>query len=153
MPRGNGERVKRSGPIYDIDDTQLEKTLKKRKRILIIDDDELVVDSLTILLKKHHYHIETALNGFEALELLDEETFDLVMADIKMPGINGVETVRALRETGRLAGNREIPVVFMTGYTDHDLEKQAKKSKYLAFLYKPFDDTQILQILKKQLGA
>ena len=128
------------------------KNRKATKKILIFDDDELVLDSLTILLKKHHYDVVTSLNGFEALEMLDEEPFDMIIGDIKMPGISGVETIKALKETGRIESNREIPVIFMTGYADHDAEKAAKRFKLLAFLHKPFDDSQVLHLLKIHLG-
>jgi len=138
--------------VSETDDLVDQKSTKEKK-ILVVDDDELVLDSLTILLKKNHYDIVTAINGFEALEILDEEEFDLILCDVKMPGINGVETIRSLKETGLVLKNRDLPVIFMTGYADHDAEKNAKKLKLLGFLHKPFDDGQILQLLKIHLGS
>lgn len=123
-----------------------------KPKVLILDDDELVRDSLRILIKNYGYDIRAAANGFEALELLDEEPFALLICDIRMPGINGIETVKAMRETSRLDVNRTLPVIFITGYCDDRLEREARSLGHLAYLTKPFDDTQIWHLLKVHLG-
>ena len=69
------------------------------KKILLIDDEELIIKSLKKLLEKDGFTVFIAKNGQDALSLSDKETFDVIIADIRMPGINGVETIKSLNET------------------------------------------------------
>ncbi|MBD3245957.1 MAG: response regulator, partial [Candidatus Omnitrophica bacterium] len=66
------------------------------KKILIIDDEELIVRSLARLLQKNGYTVFVAKRGEDALVMAEEEEFDLIIADIRMPGMNGVETIKQL---------------------------------------------------------
>lgn len=109
------------------------------KNILIIDDEELIVRSLVKVLEKEGYQVLVAKNGADALVMSQEEKFDLIIADIRMPGINGVDTVESIFTDLRQKQKQEIPVIFITGYADKDIETRAKVLNPVAYIYKPFD--------------
>ena len=116
------------------------------------------LDALPAKLKKR---LEASWAGTfyrEVFVRLDESPFaGLYSAEASRPNIPinvlvGLETLKALQETGHILKNRELPVIFMTGYADPECEKKASKMKLLGYLHKPFDDSQILHLLKIHLG-
>ena len=106
------------------------------KKILVIDDEELIIKSLSRLLEKNGYEVFVAKNGQDALVITEEENFDLIVADIRMPGINGVDTVANILQK---KGFKNKPVIFITGYADEEYKRNAQKLKPVAYIYKPFD--------------
>ena len=66
------------------------------KKILVIDDEELIIKSLSKLLEKNGYEVFIAKNGQDAIAMTEEEIFDFIVADIRMPGMNGVETTKSI---------------------------------------------------------
>src|SRR3989338_10162723 len=68
------------------------------KRILVIDDEELVLKSVTKLLEKEGYEVAACRSGKEALEKTKKEAFDLIVCDVRMPKLNGIETLKKIRE-------------------------------------------------------
>ena len=123
------------------------------KKILIIDDEEILTKSFSLLLERNGYEVYTAKNGQDAQIMAEEEPFDLIICDIRMPGINGVETIKAIRSVGGAEQSKDIPVVFITGYADEKLEKEAQELNPLDYLYKPFDNEQILEKVRGALGT
>lgn len=109
------------------------------KKILVIDDEELIIRSLSRLLEKNGYEVFIAKNGQDALVMNEEESFDLIIADIRMPGMDGVETARSISENLKKRNLKKIPVIFITGYADKEIEQKAKKLNPVAYIYKPFD--------------
>ena len=83
-----------------------------QKRILIIDDEENMLHMLKTLLSKEGYDIETASNGREALDVVREVSPDLIILDIVMPDMDGIEVKSRLNESTSTAS---IPVMFLTG--------------------------------------
>jgi DNA-binding NtrC family response regulator len=67
-------------------------------RILVVDDEEIVCESCKRILEEDGYEVETALSGKEAFEKMKENPFDIVMTDLKMPGIDGMEVLRTFRK-------------------------------------------------------
>lgn len=121
------------------------------KRILIIDDEELIIKTLRKLLEKNDFMVFVAKNGQDAMVMSEEENFDLIIADIRMPGINGVETVQSIYENLR-KGNRKItPVIFITGHADEEIKKKAKAIKPIAYIFKPFDMSDLIEKIKEAL--
>ncbi len=117
------------------------------KKILILDDEELIIRSIARLLEKNGFEVMVAKNGQDAITMVEEENFDLIIADIRMPGINGLEVVKAIQK------NKKIPTIFITGYADPDIEREAKKTNPIAYLYKPFDISEIMEKINKALGS
>lgn len=122
------------------------------KKILIIDDEELIIKSLTRLLEKIGYEVFIAKNGEDAMVLSEEEAFDLIIADIRMPGMNGVETVKSIYDDKQKKQQNNAPVIFITGHADDDIEKAAKKLCPNDYIYKPFDIDNLLKKIKGAIG-
>jgi CheY-like chemotaxis protein len=121
------------------------------KKILVVDDEELIVRSLRKLLEKSGFTVFVAKNGRDAREMVEEESFDLIVADIRMPGINGVETVRSIYEYLKKENQDKIPALFITGYADDRVKAQAKALQPVAYIYKPFDVPHFVNKIKEVL--
>lgn len=116
------------------------------KKILVIDDEELITKSLTKLLEKEGFEVYTAKRGEDAITLCEEENFDLIIADIRMPGINGIDTIEHIYNK-----LKKIPTIFITGYADEKYEERAHKLSPIAFIYKPFDIKDFVEKIKEVL--
>jgi len=121
------------------------------KSILVIDDEELIVKSLKKLLEKNDYLVFVAKNGQDALAMVEIEKFDLIVADIRMPGINGVETIQTVYENLQQSNLKKIPVIFITGYADKEIEEKAKTLGAIAYIYKPFDIPELVNKIREVL--
>jgi len=121
------------------------------KKILIIDDEELIVKSLGKLLEKNGYTVFVAKNGQDALVMVEEESFGLIIADIRMPGINGVETIETINKNLNDRGLEKIPIIFITGYADEEIKLKAKTLKPVAYIYKPFDISKLVDKIAEVL--
>src|SRR3990167_6359776 len=97
------------------------------KKILVIDDEELLIRTMNRLLEKSGYEVYTAKNASDAQVMAGEEEFDLIISDIRMPGKNGVETVRAIQNLLASNHKKTLPVVFVTGFADEEIETEAQK--------------------------
>jgi len=120
------------------------------KRVLVIDDDQAVRKSFELALEDTGLHLETAESGLKGLELLQEDRYDLVVLDLKMPEINGVETLKRIRQM-----NSTLPVYILTAFHREFLEPlRLARSEGLDFelIRKPIDSTQIVQLTKGALG-
>ncbi len=108
------------------------------KRVLIVDDDPATVRVLRDLLggfrHDHDYIIETADDGDDALAALERDRFDLVLLDLYMPRMSGLELVAELHRRGL-----RTPVLLLTGNNDGRVAGDALKSGILAYVPKPFD--------------
>jgi len=118
------------------------------KTILVIDDDLTVLKSLERLFKKEGYEIACVSSGKAALELIENRNFDLVVADIRMPDLDGIETVRGIKEIRKKQNKPDIAVVFITGYSDMVAIDKAKQ--YGEVVLKPFDLEEFLSRVKQQ---
>ena len=123
---------------------------KTAKSILVIDDEELLTRTFTLLLERNGYQVYVAKNGQDAQVMAEEEPFDLIISDIRMPGPDGVETVKAIRASAE-GHRRSTPVIFITGYADEKTEQQAKQLQPVAYLFKPFDNAELLGLVQKCL--
>ena len=101
----------------DIDEwltTQAEKS-SKLKKILVVDDEEVVRDMLRNLFMRNGYEVSLAANGEEALEYLKSERLQLIILDLNMPGMSGIEVLSEIR-----LSFKEIPVVILTGHSTEE---------------------------------
>ncbi|MGD2048717.1 MAG: response regulator [Chloroflexota bacterium] len=120
------------------------------KRILIVDDDPKVLLILRTILDRmgDGYRIVAARDGTEAWELFDEDPFDLVVSDVKMPGIDGIELVEMIR-----AANTDTAVIWITAYGCHNLHTECKRLNVDHCLDKPLRIDEIRQVAMKAMGV
>ncbi len=110
-------------------------------QILVVDDDALAREMVEYMLAQGGYQATHAASGIEALSLLDERGFDLVLLDIEMPGLDGFEVCRRIR--ARPDGG-EVAVLFITGVRDPNRDQQAIAAGADDFLTKPVHRTELL---------
>src|SRR5262245_20262510 len=111
-------------------------------RLLLVDDEEAVLLTLAANLELDGFVVTTAPCGEDALGLLQHHDFDLVLSDVRMPGMNGVELFRRIRKM-----RPDCPVVLMTGFALEDLVRQAMREGVFAVLPKPFDMADVVGAL------
>ena len=122
------------------------------KKILVIDDEELITKSLLKLLSNEGYNTTVVKSGKEALEKVKEIDFDLIISDVRMPDMDGIETIKEIRSYLEKSNKKPIPEVLITGYADADKYTSAMELEVNDYLYKPFDNKEFLQIVKKTIG-
>ena len=89
------------------------------KKILVLDDDPLVLRSIEMALKRDRYDTVCVPTAEEAIERAQAEDFALIISDIRMSGKNGVEAMNEIRSMFKKAGRKDIPIIFITGFS-HD---------------------------------
>ena len=105
-----------------------------RSRILVVDDEPDVVDMLREYLSHAGFSVDTALNGMEALRLIQHARPDAILLDINMPGMPGMEVLQHIR-----ARDSTIPVIMVTSVTDLGLAQATLKAGAFDFVMKPID--------------
>jgi two-component system NtrC family response regulator len=123
------------------------------KNILVIDDEGLITKSLQKLLEKEGFRVIVAASGQEALEISKSSNLDLIVTDIRMPQIDGIETIQRIREVLKELGKEQVPEILITGYADEDSYKRALNLKVAGYIYKPFDTKDFLDTIRKSLDA
>jgi DNA-binding NtrC family response regulator len=114
--------------------------------LLIVDDENVVRDSLGKWFEEEGYSVDTANSGREALMKLPRQRWDLALLDIKMPGMDGLELHRKMREV-----DPDIIVIIMTGYAAVDTAVQALKDGAYDYIMKPFDPDDLAHVVAKAL--
>ena len=110
------------------------------KSILLVDDEEGIRKVLGIALSDMGYHVRTAENGVEALRIFKDERPPIVLTDIKMPEMDGIELLRRLKKV-----NPDTEVIMITGHGDMDLAIKSVKYEATDFVTKPIND-EVLEI-------
>ncbi len=118
-------------------------------RILIVDDDEGMTDLLKLHLRREGLEIETAADAVIALRSIMKQVPDLILLDIEMPYMNGLEVLKALKSDPATSGR---PVIVLTSRTDDDCYTEAKKLGADAFLNKPVAKERLLQEVALRLA-
>jgi DNA-binding NtrC family response regulator len=117
--------------------------MTKKISILIVDDEESVRDSLYNWFIEDGYHVRCAENALKALSLLESENFDIILADIKMPGMDGLEMLRRIK----LLKTDSI-VIVMTAFATVDTAVQALKDGAFDYVTKPFDPDDLSHLIR-----
>ncbi|MFA8384627.1 MAG: response regulator [Pelagibaca sp.] len=120
------------------------------KTILVVDDSPSVRMMVQMTLSAAGYDIIEAVDGQDALEKAASVHVDAVLTDQNMPRLDGLGFIRKYRETPHSVG---VPVVFLSTDSDAALKAQAKEAGATGWMVKPFDQTQILAVVKKIVGA
>ena len=118
--------------------------------ILIVDDYAVSLRLLNHILLRANHKPVTASNGLQALDVLEQEPVDLVILDIDMPEINGIEVLRRIRADARFT---TLPVIMLTASGDDEDRKQAEASGANGFLTKPTSSDEIIAIINQHLDT
>lgn len=117
------------------------------KKILVIDDDPMNLRMASFLLTKQSYEVVTAGSGDEGLKILDDTPVDLILLDIEMPGMDGIETFQYI-----MVEHIEIPVIFLTASTDTKNVIEALRLGAVDYITKPFVPDDLLGRVSKVIG-
>lgn len=117
-------------------------------RILIVDDEEKIRHILGIMLSMKGYNITEAGNGLEALRLLEADVFDVVISDIRMPEMDGLELLEKIKGM-----EHPVPVIVITAFGTVESAVEAMKKGAVDYIAKPFDEERIILAVEKAVGV
>ena len=108
--------------------------MSTKPSVLVVDDDPDVREVLVQFLGQRGYHVETAADGLEGMRILKQRTPDVLLLDIEMPSLNGLEVLRRI-----LAADIEVGVIMISGYDDEEACRMALRLGAADFVPKPLD--------------
>lgn len=117
-------------------------------KVLVIDDQPGIRRLLVEVLAEEGYSVVTASNGYEGVQQVKDTQPDLVLMDMKMPGMDGIETLRELKRIGQAD-----KVIMMTAYGELELVNQAQQLGAYTYITKPFDIIKLCQMVNEQIAA
>jgi CheY-like chemotaxis protein len=120
-----------------------------KKTIMVIDDEYIILESVKEILKKEGYDVITALSGAEALSMLKKTKVDLILTDLMMPNMGGLELTRKIREEAKL---KNIDIMYLSVITlSEEQKKKLKRFKILGYIQKPFDSEDLIKSVNKTI--
>ncbi|GAK69542.1 response regulator [Agrobacterium rubi] len=117
--------------------------------ILTVDDSASIRMTTKIALTNAGYQITEAVDGADGLAKAKGGSFDLIVTDLNMPNMNGLEMIEALRQSPAHTG---VPIIFLTTESDADMKTRAKAAGATGWVTKPFDPENLVKIVRKVLG-
>jgi DNA-binding response OmpR family regulator len=118
------------------------------KRILVVDDDENILSLERTILEQKGFDVTTAGGGVEALKILGDQSFDLVLLDVMMPEVDGFTVCRKIKENPR---TKELPVIFLTAKGGGEALAEGFESGAVMYINKPFTANKLLTIVNTML--
>jgi len=112
---------------------------------LIVDDHVGMRTTLQDILEDEGYQVSSAASGDEAIEICQDKKFDIILLDVRMPGLSGVETYRKIKTF-----SREARVIMMSAYSVDEIKLEALREGAIAFLEKPLDISQVLKLIAEE---
>lgn len=119
------------------------------KTILTVDDSSTIRQMVTFVLKEAGYTVHEAVDGQQAIDLMSSSPVDMVITDLNMPNVNGVELIRWTRADAR---HKFIPVVMLTTESQEDIKREGRAAGATGWIVKPFKPEQLLNVVGKVLG-
>lgn len=116
--------------------------MNNKLKILVVDDEDMMRITMSAILSDIGGEVKEAADGYQAIELVKKHKFNIIFMDIKMPGINGVDTYLEIKKI-----NPTAAVIMMTAYSVKDLIEKAINHGAYAVVYKPFDIPKIIEII------
>jgi len=114
----------------------------KNLRVLIVDDNTSLCKSMSFILKRKGYAVTTAKDGYNAIKRVKERSFDMILMDIKMPHLNGVETFRRIKKI-----RPEAKVMMMTAYAVENLVQDALREGVYGVIHKPLAIEKLVDLI------
>lgn len=116
--------------------------------VLVVDDNEDLLETFAMILKRHGFFVETAESGLAAVNKYKKRRFDVTLMDIVMPGIDGVEASRRIKEI-----YPEAAIILMTGYSNETLLKAARNEGARQIVHKPVKIDRLIQLITDVAGV
>lgn len=117
------------------------------KNILVVEDDVLLGETISSILADSGFIVKVALDGVSAKSILEIESFDLIVSDIRMPNSNGIQLLHYVKK------NKKIPMILMTGFSEIAEAKEAYELGAVGFLAKPFKIEELLALVQNTISA
>ncbi len=117
-------------------------------KLLFIDDEDIVLKSCRRIFSNEEYSIDVASSGEEGLQKVAEKDYDIVVTDLKMPGIGGLDVLKKLREE-----KPEITVIIFTGYANVETAREALKNGAFDYIPKPFTPEELRDVIKNAVNS
>lgn len=118
------------------------KALVDKRKILIVDDNVELCKNLSDILELKNYETVSVYNGYQAIEAVKNAKFDIVLMDVKMPGMNGIDALKALKQIAP-----HTLVIMITAFADDIFYKEGLKSGDVLVIQKPIDMDRLLSLL------
>lgn len=115
-----------------------------RSHILVVDDDPYVLESISTLLRAYGFSVRTSNNANDAIQAMQRDKIDVVLTDIKMPGVTGVELLGMIHKF-----DAQVPVLLMTAYAELDVAVDAIKKGAFDFITKPYNADYLIHTIEK----
>jgi len=122
--------------------------MKDKQSILFVDDDEQFRKAMVRIFEASGFDITTAKDGQEALDLLSESTYNLIITDLKMPVLDGYELVREIKKR-----EIKIPVIILTGYGEVETYIDLMNMGVYDHIEKPVSQRELMDLARKAIGA
>jgi two-component system, chemotaxis family, chemotaxis protein CheY len=119
------------------------------KTVLSVDDSPSIREMMAFALEPHGYTVVQAEDGTDGLRQMSSNNIDLVITDLNMPNMNGIEMTRAIRADTRFDG---VPIVLLTTEGQREKMLEGKAAGAAGWIVKPFDEQKICSIVKKMIG-
>ena len=116
------------------------------RTVLVVDDEQSMCDFLRIMLESEGFQVETELNGTKALQRIEQKRYDIVISDIRMPGVNGLDILTAAKNV-----DQSIAVIMMTAYGTKEAAIQALNKGASFFIEKPFKKRELMEYINRVL--
>jgi two-component system phosphate regulon response regulator PhoB len=119
-----------------------------KKTILVIDDEQDVLDVIRKRLENNEYKVITVSNGAKGLEAAAEKKPDLILLDIMMPGVDGLEVLRKIKLNRQISA---IPVIMLTAKGESKTIFEAEDLGAADYIIKPYDETELIDLIRKYI--
>lgn len=120
------------------------------KKVLTVDDSRTMRDMVSFTLKNSGFEVAEAEDGVDALKVAKDQTFDLIITDVNMPNMGGIELVKALRLDEKF---KFIPILILTTEGDAQKKQEGKDAGATGWIVKPFNPEKLIQVVNKVCGS
>src|SRR3989338_2662899 len=122
------------------------ENMANKGSVLVVDDDPVVVKSCERILKTEGYKIDSAVNGQHAINILQNQDYDLVITDLKMPEVNGIDLIKWMKDSKHQTG-----IIIITGFPSQETIKDALDLGIIDYLPKPFTPPLLTDVISKAI--
>lgn len=122
------------------------------KKILVVDDNREITEMVKTMLESSPYSCVTANSGQECLKLVQDQKFDLILLDMAMPEMSGLDVLAKLKENNKMEQNKVVLFTASPMYTEMDLTKIQEQYGAIERVKKPFTDSELLTLIDKHVG-